>query len=119
MGCIRNLKDNRILFFKLHLFMYVLVMPCGLQALTSPTSTGYILCFPDGTSGKEPSCQRRRGKRHGFDPWVRKIPWSRKWQPTPVFLTGKSHRQEEPVQLQSMGSDSPWGHKESDTTEVT
>ena len=26
-----------------------------------------------------------------FDPWVGKIPWSRKWQPTPVFLLGKSH----------------------------
>ena len=29
----------------------------------------------------------------GFDLWVRKIPWSRKWQPTPAFLPGKSHRQ--------------------------
>ena len=29
----------------------------------------------------------------GFDPLVRKIPWRRKWQPTPVFLPGKSHRQ--------------------------
>ena len=31
--------------------------------------------------------------RHGFDPWVGKIPWRRKWQPTPVFWPGKSHRQ--------------------------
>ena len=30
-------------------------------------------------------------RRHGFDPWVRKIPWRRKWQPTPVFLSGESH----------------------------
>ena len=29
----------------------------------------------------------------GFNPWVRKIPWSRKWQPTPVFLLGESHGQ--------------------------
>ena len=29
----------------------------------------------------------------GFDPWVRKIPWRRKWQLTPVFLPGKSHGQ--------------------------
>ena len=29
--------------------------------------------------------------RPGFDPWVRKIPWRRKWQPTPVFLPGESH----------------------------
>ena len=30
-------------------------------------------------------------QRSGFDPWVGKIPWQRKWQPTPVFLPGKSH----------------------------
>ena len=29
----------------------------------------------------------------GFNPWVRKIPWRRKWQPTPVFLSGKCHGQ--------------------------
>ena len=32
-------------------------------------------------------------KRHGFDPWVRKIPWRKKWQPAPVFLPGESHGQ--------------------------
>ena len=40
-------------------------------------------------SGKESACQCRRR----FDPWVGKIPWSRKWQPTPVFLPGKFHGQ--------------------------
>ena len=49
--------------------------------------------FPGGTSGKEPACQCRRHKRCGFDPWVRKIPWRRAWQPTPVFLPGESHGQ--------------------------
>ena len=34
---------------------------------------------PGGTSGKESACQRRRHKRRGFDPWVRKIPWRRTW----------------------------------------
>ena len=38
-------------------------------------------------------CQCRRCKKHHFDPWVRKIPWRRKWHPTLVFLPGKSHRQ--------------------------
>ena len=38
----------------------------------------------------------------GFDPWVGKIPWRRKWQPTLVFLSGKSHRQKLPYGLQSM-----------------
>ena len=37
--------------------------------------------FPGGGTGKESACQCRRWKRHGFDPWVRKIPWRRKWQP--------------------------------------
>jgi len=52
-----------------------------------------MLSFPGGASGKEPPCQCRRCKRHGFYPWVRKIPWRRAWQPTPVFLPGESHGQ--------------------------
>ena len=44
-------------------------------------------------------------------PWVRKIPWRRKWQPTPVLLPGESHGG------RSLLGYSPWGHKESDTTE--
>jgi len=46
-----------------------------------------------------------------FDPWVRKISWIRKWLPTPVFLPGKSHG------WRSLAGYSPWGCKESDTTE--
>ena len=46
-----------------------------------------------------------------FDPWVRKIPWSRKWQPTPIFLSEKFYGQ------RSLVGCSPWGHKELDTTE--
>ena len=49
--------------------------------------------FPGGAKGKESACQCRRCKRHGLDPWVRKIPWSRKWQPAPVCLPGKFHGQ--------------------------
>ena len=44
-----------------------------------------LLGFPGGASGKEPVCQCRRHKRHRFSPWIGKIPWSRKWQPTPVL----------------------------------
>ena len=58
-------------------------------------------------SGRESTCQWRR---HGFNPWVRKILWRKKWQPTPVFLPGKSHGQ------RSLVGYSPWGCKESDTT---
>ena len=57
--------------------------------------------FPGSTSGKELTCLRGRCKRHRFDPWVRKIPWRRAWQPTPVSLPGESHGQEEPGRLQT------------------
>ena len=50
-------------------------------------------------------------QRHRLDPWVRKIPWRRKWQPTPVFLPGESHGQ------RSLEGYSSWGHKELDVTE--
>ena len=53
-------------------------------------------------SGKESTCQCRRCR---FDSQVRKIPWRRKWQPTPVFLPGKSHGQ------RSLVGFTPWGHK--------
>ena len=43
--------------------------------------------------GQEYACQCKRYLRHGFNPWVRKISWSRQWQPTPVFLPGKFHGQ--------------------------
>ena len=46
-----------------------------------------------GTSGKESTCQCRRHRRCRLDSWVRMIPWSRKWQPIPVFLQGKFHEQ--------------------------
>ena len=56
--------------------------------------------FPGGSSGKEPICQCRRHKRHGFNPWFGKIPWRRAWQPTPVFLPGESHGQKILLQCQ-------------------
>jgi len=46
--------------------------------------------LPWWLSGKEPTCQCRRSE---LDPWVVKVLWRRKWQPTPVFLPRKSHGQ--------------------------
>ena len=68
---------------------------------------------PGGARGKESARRCRRCKRHGFDPWVGKVSWRRRWQPTPVFLPRESHGE------RSLAGYSPWGHKESDTTEVT
>ena len=44
--------------------------------------------LPRWLSGKESTCQCRRCKRHRFYPWVGKIPWRKKWQPSFVFLPG-------------------------------
>ena len=71
------------------------------------TDTYLYVGLPWWVSGKESACQCRR---HRYHPWVGKIPWRRKWHPTPVFLTGKSHGQ------RSLAGSSPWSHKESDTT---
>ena len=65
------------------------------QALSVPFSPliSALRDFPGGARGKEPAHQRRRDKKLRFDPWVRKIPWGREWQPTSVFLPGESHGQ--------------------------
>ena len=57
-------------------------------------------------SGKKSTCQCRNHRRRMLDPWVRKIPWGRKWQPTPVFLPGKSYGQ------RNLAGCRPWGCKE-------
>ena len=62
--------------------------------------------LPRWLSGKETKCRRCR-----LDPWVRKVPWRREWEPTPVFLLGEFHGQ------RSLVGYSSWGHKELDMTE--
>ena len=64
--------------------------------------------FPGGSDGKSICLQCGIP---GFSPWVGKITWRRKWQPIPVFLPGKFHGR------RSLAGYSPWGCKESDTTE--
>ena len=61
--------------------------------------------LPCDSDGQESALQCRRCR---FNHWVGKIPWRRKWLPTPVFLLGKSHGQ------RSLPSYSLWGCKESD-----
>ena len=56
-------------------------------------------------SGKNSACQCKRLRRHGFNPWVRKTPLRRKWQPASLFLSGKSHGQ------RSLVGYSPWSHR--------
>ena len=68
---------------------------------TAVKKWGVSICagLPRWLSGKESACQCRGC---GFEPWVRKIPWKRKWQPTPVFLPGESYGQ------RSLAAYSPW-----------
>ena len=69
--------------------------------------SGSIKGFPGGSVLKNlPAVQDP-----GFNLWVRKIPWERKWLPTSVFLPGKFCRQ------RSLAGYSPWGHKEWDMAE--
>ena len=63
--------------------------------------------------GKESTCQCRRHRRCRFDPLVRKILWKWKWQPTPIFLSGKFDGQ------RSLVGYSPWSQKELDMIEHT
>ena len=72
----------------IHIRMYILIHAWG---------------FPGGSDGKESTCQCRRCKRHGFDPWVGMIPWRKAWQPTPVILAWKRSWTEETAGLQSTG----------------
>ena len=61
--------------------------------------------FPGGTSGTEPTCQCRRHERCRFSPCIRKIPWPRKWQSTPVGVDGQNPMDRRAWQaIQSMGS---------------
>ena len=91
--------------------------PGGLQSTGSlesdTTERLHSLTHSGGTSGKEPACQCRRRKRRQFNPWVRKIPWRRAWQPTQVFLPGESHGQ------RSLVGYRPWHYKELDMTKGT
>ena len=66
-------------------------------------SNPYYTSFPSGSVGENLSASAGDAGELGSTPRIRKIPWRRKWQPTPAFLPGKSHGQE-PGRLQCMGS---------------
>ena len=91
--------------FKLRKTLWDQSRPCVDFWLQLLDSSNFALGFPGGSVGKESTCQCR------YCAWVGKILWRRKWQPTPVFLPGESYGQ------RSLLGDSPWGRKESDTTE--
>ena len=117
--------DNSSLGYTVYLIDQTVTEPC--RALLQPVYTHFLifkelpastistitrlyyrqisLGFPGSTSGKEPTYQRRRLKRHRFDPWVGKIPWRRVWQPTPVLLPRECQGEK------NLAGYSPWGHR--------
>ena len=109
---------HKYAYLYLHRTLYLLDGPEPSVLLYDHNVRRHILllvrrCLGHDSAVKEPACQWRRHRRRGFDPWVTKIPWRRKWKPIPVYLCGESHGQKGRVGY------SPQGHKESDTTEVT
>ena len=87
--------------------VYISAYPVGRECSQQPAVQIFTHNYrapglPWWLSGKESACQCRRCR---FDPWAGKIPWRRKWQPTSVFLPGKSHGQ------RSLVACSPWGGK--------
>ena len=106
--CSGILNPGRLEF---HLLIPLLIPTLSFQRSPKP----FVVSTPSKElpwwlSGKESTCQCRRC---GFDPWLRKIPWKRKGQPTPLCLPGKSHGQ------RSLGGYSPWVCKRVERYSVT
>ena len=94
---------------------YLLQRCCGPTGLQGPREIQLLLSwasfgFLDGNMVKNLPSDAGDARECRFHPWVGKIPWRRKWQPTPVFLPGKFHGR------RSLVGYSPQGHKESDMT---
>ena len=90
-------------------------LPSALSYAGQTINSDYAISLglPRWLCHKESACQFRRRGRCGFDPWARKIPWSRKWKLTPVFLPGESCGQ------RSLAGCSPWGRKDMNMTKHT
>ena len=135
-SCLENLMDRGAWWFTVHRVTKSRTWLKWLRSLTETLTTGLALdMFLDfhlidlflevsqfyGTvtiwdlpwwlRGKDSASQCKRRKRREFHPWVKRLPWSGRWQPIPLFLPGKFHAQ------RSLVGCCPWGRKESDTTE--
>ena len=107
---------SKLFFFPTHLFLvfcFLILSTCLVTQARNlnclKISLYFSLCgLAQWFSGKEPTCPCRRCR---FDPWVRKIPWRRKWQPTVAFLPGKFQR--------GLAGYSPWSRKRVRHNQVT
>ena len=94
-------RDSKIIIDECLKYTYSMLLIEWTHTHTHTYTHPASLCL----SGKESACQCRRHRRYRFDPWVRKIPWRKRWQPTPVFLPG------EPLRQRSLANYSPQSHK--------
>ena len=101
---LRTLKIHNLRDFPVH--PGVKNPPCNVGSMSLIPGEG-----TSGSVGKESACNAGDLQKHRSNPWVRKDPWRKKWQPIPLFLPGKSHGQ------WSLVGYSPWLPKESDLTE--
>ena len=100
-GCCRGLGVCRVKAYTYTCMFYIFIIIC----IFIWASQVALVVKKKKQKNKKPTYQCRRHKRHRFDPWVGKIPWKRKWQPTPVcFLSWEIPWTEEPGGLQSIGS---------------
>ena len=99
-------KSNLFFFFRSKIIFYTSLK----TFLYNLSSFMYLMEIPGGVSGKE-SASQYRTQKCVFYPWVGKLPCSRKWHPTPVFLPGKHHGQ------RSLVGYSSWRRKELDMAE--
>ena len=103
-------NENSLESYPVSLFLFVFLFFILISIIFCLSSSSLWASLVAQRDGKESAC---RCGGPGFNSWLRKIPWRRKWQPTPVCLLGESHGQS------SLAGYSPWGLRESDTAEHT
>ena len=106
--CVYIYLNIYLIYFIYHIYIYIhYIYTHYIYTHYTHTHTRTCMRSPGGSDSKESICNS--GDLSLIQ--VGKIPWRRKWQPTPVFLPGESHGQ------RSLVCYSPWGRKESDMTE--
>ena len=101
-------SESQLWTYQLYAFTHPTSVPQFPYLQNRDNSSTYPIGLPRWHCGEESTCNAGdylQGRSCGFSPWARKIPWRRKWQPTPIFLPRKSYGQ-------NLAAYSPWGHKE-------
>ena len=84
----RNILEQHSEFTEYHWFIHFKIVNLMHVNFTSVKKNLIKGMCSEALVGKKPIRKCKRGKRCGFSPWARKVPWLRTWHPTPVFLPG-------------------------------